>query len=104
MALNVTVQSYNGRLDYGVIACRRAVPDINDLADGLLADHRVLLELARAQLADPVDALLSPAKAKIDQPAALLHTAAPSSAASKPATTSKHAVTRRRCKRVAVAA
>ena len=24
MALNVTVQSYNGRLDYGLIACRRA--------------------------------------------------------------------------------
>jgi diacylglycerol O-acyltransferase / wax synthase len=47
MALNVTVQSYNGRLDYGLIACRRAAPDIMDLADALLAEHRKLLELAR---------------------------------------------------------
>jgi diacylglycerol O-acyltransferase len=49
MALNVTVQSYNGRLDYGLIACRRALPDVNDLADALLAEHKALLELALAQ-------------------------------------------------------
>lgn len=48
MALNVTVQSYNGRLDYGLISCQRAVPDIHDLADYLLAEHRKLLELALA--------------------------------------------------------
>jgi diacylglycerol O-acyltransferase len=53
MALNVTVQSYNGRLDYGLIACRRALPDINDLADALLAEHRKLLELALAQASAP---------------------------------------------------
>jgi hypothetical protein len=47
MALNITVQSYNGRLDYGLIGCRRAIPDIMDLADSLLAEHRKLLELAR---------------------------------------------------------
>jgi diacylglycerol O-acyltransferase len=46
MALNVTVQSYNGRLDYGLIACRRALPDVNELADALLAEHRILLDLA----------------------------------------------------------
>ena len=49
MALNVTVQSYNGRLDYGLITCRRAVPDVNEIADALLAEHRKLLELALAQ-------------------------------------------------------
>lgn len=49
MALNVTVQSYNGRLDYGLIACRRAVPDVNELGDALLAEHRTLLDLALAQ-------------------------------------------------------
>ena len=48
MALNVTVQSYNGRLDYGLIACRRALPDIDELADALLDEHRKLLELAQA--------------------------------------------------------
>lgn len=46
MALNVTVQSYAGRLDYGLIACRRAVPDINDLGDLLLAEHQTLLARA----------------------------------------------------------
>ena len=48
MALNVTVQSYDGRLDYGLIACRRAVPDINDLGDYLLAEHQTLLAAAQA--------------------------------------------------------
>jgi len=49
VALNVTVQSYNGRLDYGLIACSRAVPDINDLGELVLAEHRLLLELALKQ-------------------------------------------------------
>ena len=54
MALNVTVQSYNGRLDYGLIACRRALPDVNDLADALLAEHKTLLEIALKRLPPPV--------------------------------------------------
>lgn len=49
MALNVTVQSYAGRMDYGLIGCRRAVPDITDLADHLLAEHQTLLALAQTQ-------------------------------------------------------
>jgi diacylglycerol O-acyltransferase len=49
VALNVTVQSYNGRLDYGLIACSRAVPDINDLGELVLAEHRILVELATKQ-------------------------------------------------------
>ena len=48
MALNVTVQSYNGRLDYGLIACRRAVPDVADIGDLIVAEHKKLLELALA--------------------------------------------------------
>ncbi len=43
VALNITVQSYNGSLDYGLIACRRAVPDIADLGDFMLEEHRKLL-------------------------------------------------------------
>lgn len=54
MALNVTVESYNGRLDYGLIACRRALPDIADLADALLAEHRKLLALLRPEEAAAV--------------------------------------------------
>jgi len=36
MALNITVQSYNGVLEFGLTACRRALPDIGDLADYLM--------------------------------------------------------------------
>ncbi len=46
-ALNVTVQSYNGRMDYGLIACRRAVPDITEIGDYMLAEHRLLMELTQ---------------------------------------------------------
>ena len=52
MALNVTVQSYNGRIDYGLIACRRALPDIGELGDMVLAEHRTLLALAAAHQAE----------------------------------------------------
>jgi len=70
VALNVTVQSYNGRLDYGLTACRRALPDIAELADMLLAEHKILLDLAlkhqseqaeKAKIAEPV-AQKAPAK------------------------------------------
>ena len=36
MALNITVQSYNGSLDFGLTACRRAVPDVRDIAESLV--------------------------------------------------------------------
>ena len=32
LALNVTVQSYNGSMDFGLIACRKAMPDLPELA------------------------------------------------------------------------
>jgi diacylglycerol O-acyltransferase len=44
-ALNMTVQSYNGSLDFGLTACRRAVPDVADLADYVVEEHRKLLAL-----------------------------------------------------------
>lgn len=62
LALNITVTSYNGRLDYGLVACRRALPDLNELGDHLLAEHRQLLELARA--APRQSAAASPAEAR----------------------------------------
>ena len=48
MALNMTVQSYNGMLDFGLIACRRAVPDVDDMADYLVEEHRALLTKVKA--------------------------------------------------------
>jgi len=89
MALNVTVQSYNGRLDYGLIGCRRAVPDIADLADSLLAEHRKLLELARgaevaAEVIAPVEKAVPVELAKAGhaaRPAASKRRASPRAAA-----------------------
>lgn len=52
MALNVTVASYNGRLDYGLIACRKAIADLNELGDYLLAEHQRLLDLANSARPD----------------------------------------------------
>lgn len=48
MALNMTVQSYNGSLDFGLIACRRAVPDVDVIADYLLVEHREILARVKA--------------------------------------------------------
>ena len=58
-ALNVTVQSYNGRMDYGLIACRRAVPDITEIGDYMLAEHQLLLGLTQTH---PAAAGAAPAK------------------------------------------
>ena len=48
MALNVTVESYNGSLDWGLIACRKAMPDLPELAKYMLAAHAELLKLTPA--------------------------------------------------------
>ncbi|MFO1196650.1 MAG: wax ester/triacylglycerol synthase family O-acyltransferase [Burkholderiaceae bacterium] len=45
VALNITVQSYDGSLDYGVIACRRAVPDVPEIAQYLRDAHEELKAL-----------------------------------------------------------
>lgn len=51
LALNITIQSYAGSLDYGFIACKKAVPDLPKFA-GYMADaHRELLALMQQDLA-----------------------------------------------------
>lgn len=44
-AVNITVESYCDRLDVGLIACRRAVPDVAQMADRMVS---ALVELQRA--------------------------------------------------------
>jgi len=61
LALNITLQSYNGWIDFGLIGCRRAVPDIADLGKHMQAAHAEFLKLSRAQ-ANPAPALEDPAK------------------------------------------
>jgi WS/DGAT/MGAT family acyltransferase len=75
MALNVTVQSYNGRMDYGLIACRRAVPDITEIGDYMLAEHKKLMDLMHEV----------PAVAAAAKPAAEAAPAAAAEAAAAPA-------------------
>jgi WS/DGAT/MGAT family acyltransferase len=51
--LNMTVQSYNGNLDFGFIACRELVPDLWVMVDLLHESMGELVDLARAELAPP---------------------------------------------------
>ena len=48
MALNITVQSYNGSLDFGFTACRRALPDVRDMAARSAESFAELVRLAKA--------------------------------------------------------
>ncbi len=79
MALNITLQSYNGWLDFGVIGCRRVMPDIADLGKYMQAAHAELLRRSREMAAEaPVEA---PAKTAVSAPKAPTK----STRASKPA-------------------
>jgi len=49
VGLNITVQSYNGSLDFGLVACRELLPDLWDLMDYL---REALDELALVAVAD----------------------------------------------------
>ena len=50
VALNITVESYNGSLDFGLIACRRAAPDVRDIAGYIVAAHGELKGMAGGAL------------------------------------------------------
>ena len=92
MALNVTVQSYNGRMDYGLIACRRAVPDITEIGDYMLAEHRKLMDLM--QKVPAVAGAAKPAKAVEAAPAASAE-AAPAAAEAPAAAPAKKPAARK---------
>ncbi len=44
LALNITILSYNGSLDYGLVACKKAVPDLRIFAKHLKSAHNELLK------------------------------------------------------------
>lgn len=44
--LNITVQSYQGTLDFGLISCAKLVPDLAELRDDLLASFEALKQAA----------------------------------------------------------
>ena len=46
MGLNITLQSYDGWLDFGLVSCQKLMPDIHELAQHMKDAHRQLLELS----------------------------------------------------------
>jgi diacylglycerol O-acyltransferase / wax synthase len=82
VALNVTVQSYNGSLDFGLTACRKALPDPARLARYMRAAHEELLALTPAVTAQPLPAAAParPARRKAEAPVKLPARAAKTSA------------------------
>jgi WS/DGAT/MGAT family acyltransferase len=65
IALNITVQSYNGSLDFGMMACGKAMPDVADFARDLLDSYAELkaLPATAAEAAAPAGTPV-PAKGK----------------------------------------
>ena len=51
LALNITVQTYCGNIDFGIIACKVAVPDLNDLGTAIKGGFDELVALAQAKIA-----------------------------------------------------
>ena len=47
-ALNITLTSYVDRLDFGLIACKVAVPDVQFIADEILKEFEALKKLVLA--------------------------------------------------------
>ena len=67
IALNMTVQSYNGLLEVGLTACRRAMPDVADLADYVVEEHRRMLACIESRV--PATAEMEPVVAPRKAPA-----------------------------------
>jgi diacylglycerol O-acyltransferase / wax synthase len=71
LALNITIQTYAGRVDFGIVADKKAVPHLQDLADALEAafeEARGLFAAAPAASAPPKPARkkrVLPAKPKV---------------------------------------
>ena len=86
LALNITVQSYNGMLDFGLIACRRALPDVRDLCGMMRHAHEELLSLARAKEVDVTPPVLEVAEGVVEESAAPAAVAAKRSRKPKAAT------------------
>jgi len=56
VALNITVQSYMGQLCFGLIACRRAVPDVRDITQQMQRAFELFAKLPRPDAALVADA------------------------------------------------
>ncbi len=85
VALNITVQSYMGQLCFGLIACRRAVPDVAELAAQMERAMESLRKLAPvgAEVVAPVPVAVEAAKPARARPKLKVVAAPAKTAASK---------------------
>ena len=70
VGLNMTVMSYDGKLDFGLVACREMVPDIWALLDHLGESLDEMMELAAAETAPKKRAKRAAAKSSNGKPKA----------------------------------
>jgi diacylglycerol O-acyltransferase / wax synthase len=49
IALNITVQTYCGSVDFGVVACKKAVPDLHKFTDAVAGAFEELIALAEGE-------------------------------------------------------
>jgi diacylglycerol O-acyltransferase / wax synthase len=75
LALNITLHSYMDRLDFGLIACPKAVPELSEVITAIEAEHQELKALAAQMLLGGGKARLASARA----------TSTPRPSAAKPA-------------------
>jgi hypothetical protein len=68
MGLNITVVSYLDSLDFGLVACRELVPDVDDLAQMLVDEIDSLAEAAGVAEGPPPVAPAKPAKKPAKKP------------------------------------
>ena len=80
VALNITVQSYMGQLCFGLIACRRAVPDLRDIATQMKRAFDTFRQLPLPEAAAPAAEVKAIAVRAAKKPRA----AAPAKPAPKP--------------------
>jgi hypothetical protein len=90
IALNITVQTYCGRIDFGIVAGEEAVPDLPDFAAALRGGFDELVALAEAKEALLREAADSPAPSAV-KPARARRVAP----ASRPTTTARKASSKR---------
>ena len=57
LGLNITLQSYNGWLDFGLISCQKLMPDIYELAAHMKEAHQELLELSLKNVEESTKAI-----------------------------------------------
>ena len=84
LALNVTVQSYNGSLDFGLIACRKVMPDLPELGKYMQKSFEEMLAFTPAAVPAVTLQAATPADTKpVTKPKPVAKPAAKKSAAKK---------------------